>query len=123
MDARAIAGAQAVPKLLLEFADTTIEIPATAQARQTVCSLGKSELNQVVIEHESVSRFHAQIEYRNNDFYVKDTSTNGTYVQTEDQLVTHVHRSDQRLWGCGWLSLGAAMNEGEPIRFSLIGGA
>ena len=49
--------------------------------------------------------------------YLVDFSTNGTYVQTEDEQVTHVHRGKLKLWGEGWISLGEPLNLGQPIHY------
>lgn len=118
MDAHA---PKASPRLILEIADTTLELdPSCAPAKVTL-RLGKEADNDLVVNHDATSRQHASIEFRNNDFFVVDGSTNGTYVQTEDQVVTHVHRNTLRLWGCGWISLGTPVNDGQPIYFRQAG--
>ncbi len=117
MDAHAPKGS---PRLILEIADTTLEFAPSKDGAACV-RLGKDAVNDLVLANEATSRIHAQIEYKNNDFFVVDSSTNGTYVQTEDQVVTRVHRRALRLWGCGWISLGTPVNDGQPIYFRQLG--
>ncbi|MEM9620667.1 MAG: FHA domain-containing protein [Pseudomonadota bacterium] len=115
--------APAMPRLVLEVAETKVELPAgqdlidSADAANCALQLGKSADNDLIYESPQTSRFHARIEYKNNDFYLVDCSTNGTYVQTEDEAVTRVHRNRIRLWGSGWLSLGQPLSVAEPIHF------
>ena len=118
MDAHA---PKASGRLILEIADTTLELDPSGESAKTRLRLGKQADNDLVVNNDAASRLHASIEYKNNDFYVVDGSTNGTYVQTEDQVVTHVHRSTLRLWGCGWISLGTPVNDGQPIYFRQAG--
>ena len=67
-----------------------------------------------------VSRIHARIEPRDRDFVLVDCSTNGTFVQTEDEKVTFVRRQSLRLWGEGWLSLGEPLDKATAIRFGHV---
>ena len=69
------------------------------------------------VKTKGVSRIHAAIEFRNSEFFLVDESTNGTYIQTEDAQVRCVHRDQLRLWGTGWISLGAPLHTGLPIHF------
>ena len=46
-----------------------------------------------------------------------DHSTNGTYVQTEDEQVTFLRRGEFRLWGDGWIALGEPLSAETAIRF------
>lgn len=44
-------------------------------------TIGRDPSNTIVLSHEMVSRFHAKIEYQNNDYHIIDLhSTNGTYL-------------------------------------------
>lgn len=63
------------------------------------------------------SRHHATIERRRQSYVLVDHSTNGTYVQTEDERVAFVRRGELRLWGDGWISLGDPLNDDTAIRF------
>ena len=47
-------------------------------------SIGRDSSNDIVIVQDSVSSFHATIDYKNGYFYVEDhRSTNGTYLEGE----------------------------------------
>lgn len=63
------------------------------------------------------SRRHATIERRKHFYVLVDHSTNGTFVQTEDERVAFVRRGEIRLWGDGWISLGDPLSEESAIRF------
>ncbi|MDG2277815.1 MAG: FHA domain-containing protein [Pseudomonadales bacterium] len=60
-------------------------------------SLGCEERCDVVIHGDYVSRSHAYIEIDGSDFLLVDASTNGSFVQTEDEQVEFVHRGHIRL--------------------------
>ncbi|MCZ6617987.1 MAG: FHA domain-containing protein [Gammaproteobacteria bacterium] len=80
-------------------------------------SLGADPLETLQIDREFASGHHAHIECQNRDFVLVDHSTNGTYVQTEDERITFVRRSEMRLWGNGWISLGEPLSDEAAIRF------
>lgn len=49
--------------------------------------IGRHSHNELVIYDESVSRYHAQIIFKNNEFYLKDIgSTTGTYTKVNNLL-------------------------------------
>lgn len=80
----------------------------------TVGTLPESELR-----HDGLhtSRRHATILRRKHFYVLVDHSTNGTFVQTEDERVSFVHRGELRLWGEGWISPGEPPSEATAIRF------
>ena len=49
------------------------------------------------VHGDYVSRSHAYIEIDGSDFLLVDASTNGSFVQTEDEQVEFVHRGHIRL--------------------------
>ena len=112
--------AHVVPTLVLEVEDQAAEFsPATdgdAPVRPSM-SMGTEADNDFVCGSAFASRHHARIEFQHNDFFLVDHSTNGSYVQTEDEQVTHVHRGKLRLWGAGWISLGSPLHVATPIHF------
>lgn len=63
------------------------------------------------------SRSHATIERRKQSWVLVDHSTNGTFVQTEDEQVRFVRRGELRLWGDGWIGLGSPLTAESAIRF------
>ncbi len=79
--------------------------------------LGRAEDAHLPVQAAYASRVHARINREKQYFVLTDCSTNGTYVQSEDLKVTHVHRDSVRLWGNGWLSLGESLSNDNAIRF------
>ncbi len=79
--------------------------------------LGTCENSDLILTGSHTSRSHARIEYRKQFFVLIDHSTNGTFVQTEDEQVTFVRRGELRLWGNGWIALGERLNADSAIRF------
>ena len=104
-------------RLVLEVEDRAAEIRPPADGDNIEFYLGRDAANDFVYGSSLTSRCHARIERHHKDFYLVDCSTNGTYVQTEDEQVTHVHRETVKLWGQGWISLGQPLNIGQPIHF------
>ncbi len=105
------------PRLVLEVEDRTAEVCPQPAEEDVEFYLGRDAANDFVYGSELASRHHARIERKHKDYYLVDCSTNGTYVQTEDERVTHVHRDRVKLWGEGWISLGQPLNVGQPIHF------
>jgi len=103
--------------LVLEVDERCAEVAPPPDGRDVEFSLGRDENNDFVYGGEFASRRHARIVRQHKDFYLVDCSTNGTYVQTEDESVTHVHRGKLKLWGEGWISLGEPLNLSRPIHF------
>ncbi|MEM7078119.1 MAG: FHA domain-containing protein [Pseudomonadota bacterium] len=109
--------AQAQSHLLLQDEQQALTVSPTRAGAQGI-SLGKSTTSDFVFCAAHTSRQHARIVYRNNDYFLVDESTNGTFVQTEDQAVVHLHRDELRLWGSGWISLGEPLHKVNPIAFN-----
>ena len=108
--------AHAEPCLVLEVGDQAAAVSGEVAA-EAGFSLGKDDDNDFVCDGELTSRCHARILKKHKDFFLVDCSTNGTFVQTEDEQVTHVHRCQVKLWGEGWISLGQPLHMGQPIHF------
>ncbi len=79
--------------------------------------LGSAEDADLCLDAEHTSRRHAYIEHRKHFYVLVDHSTNGTFVQTEDERVTFVRRGELRLWGDGWIALGQPLAPDSAIRF------
>ena len=108
------------PRLVLEDVRRAVVVAIAPQKVEdgNVClTLGSDDSNEYVATGAYASRFHARIERHHNDFYLVDESTNGTYVQTEDESVRCVHRDRMRLWGSGWIGLGEPLPCTGPIHF------
>ena len=80
-------------------------------------SLGSAAEADLCVGGDHASRQHAHIEHRKHYFVLVDHSTNGTFVQTEDEQVNFVRRGEVRLWGDGWIALGAPLSPETAIRF------
>ena len=97
------------------------QISATLGGADKAVSLGTGPTADLSISGASASQFasraHAHIERRKQGFVLVDHSTNGTYVQTEDERIAMVHRGEMRLWGAGWISLGEPLMPETAIRF------
>lgn len=51
---------------------------------KTICVIGKNHRARMRIERETISQFHAKIDYIDGTYYIEDmNSTNGTYVNEE----------------------------------------
>ena len=79
--------------------------------------LGSANDADLTVAGSTASRSHAHIEQRKQYFVLVDHSTNGTYVQTEDERVTFLRRGEMRLWGNGWIALGEPLSSESAIRF------
>ena len=79
--------------------------------------LGSANDADLTVAVSTASRSHAHIEQRKQYFVLVDHSTNGTYVQTEDERVTFLRRGEMRLWGNGWIALGEPLSSESAIRF------
>ena len=99
--------------LVLDWQDRRV---ALDEGRDAVV-LGSRSGVDLRIPRPHVSRLHGRVERRREGFVLVDESTNGTFVQTEDQRVVHVHRGEVRLWGEGWFSLGEPLTEASAVRF------
>ena len=103
-------------KLQLAFEDTEIALLANMPA----LTIGRDLSSGIVVEGTLVSRQHAVIEYRRGKFLIRDQSTNGTYVLTEDGRSIYLRREEFPLWGEGKISLGKTIlnpNEEDLIHF------
>jgi adenylate cyclase len=65
------------------------------------------------INHSKVSRRHCTITLKQGKFILEDHSTNGTYVEHDDDRTTFVHRESYALIGSGSLKLGYVDSEEE----------
>jgi len=100
-------------------AETKSSVDDVSGANSNSLTLGKDAENQFVFGGPAASRHHARVVFANNDFFLIDHSTNGTFVQTEDERVAHVHRDKIRLWGSGWISLGEPLAIAPTVHFRL----
>lgn len=101
------------PFLILDWNETRI---ALDDHRRAVL-IGSRPGTDLRIPRPLVSRRHARIERRPDAFVLVDESTNGTFVQTEDERIVFVRRGEVRLWGEGWLSFGEPLEASSVVRY------
>lgn len=54
------------------------------ELEKSVCAIGKSHKVKYRIDKETISQFHAKIDFFDNDYYIEDmNSTNGTFLNEE----------------------------------------
>lgn len=68
-------------------------------------TIGRSEENDLMINHPTVSRHHGEIQYQNGRFVYIDKSTNGTHIQL-DGRPRRLQRNTIELTGSGSISPG-----------------
>ena len=101
-------------ELLLIWQGRKLRLPANSAACLTI---GLHRNNDLVVPGTYLSRHHATLHWRRNRFELVDHSTNGTFVQLEDEQINHVHRTSIRLWGSGYLSFGDPLTLESAVRF------
>ena len=81
--------------------------------------MGRGEKNNLVVRDQSVSRTHASIEYRRGKFVLIDRSTNGTFLQINDEETVFLHRDQMHLRREGIILLGqdGSESDSEAIHF------
>ena len=83
-------------------------------------TLGRLPENDLVVDDDIASRFHARIEYHRGKFVLIDQSSNGTYVFLDGEKPSFIHHDECVLSNCGFISLGREAKAGSPemIRFT-----
>ena len=84
-------------------------------------SIGRGKRADIMINDSFASREHVRLETRRDKFVLLDTSTNGTYVESQDGNF-YLRREELVLRGKGKISLGRelAENPDEFISFELL---
>lgn len=103
-------------QLVLEWQDDRARLSDAGD----VLHLGSAGGAHLVVPRRFASRRHATIERRKEDFVLVDHSTNGTFVQTEDEQVAFLRRGEIRLWGAGWISLGEPLTADSAIHYQNV---
>ena len=90
------------------------------EERHLSLTMGRSADNDLVMKGHLISRLHARIEIRRNEFVLIDQSTNGTFVQSADGEESFIRRGSSQLRGQGMIGLGSRPRQGSPhtIRFT-----
>jgi len=96
-------------RLQLRYQDLRIDLgPGRA-----VASLGRGRDNDIVVQDNQSSRFHARVEFRKSRFYLVDLSLNGTYVRIDGDEEVCLRHEELPLKGEGVISLGRPV-DAEP---------
>ena len=66
--------------------------------------IGSDPDADIRLQVEGVSRFHSRISWQGAHFMLWDSSTNGSFVRSEDEHVRFIRRNGVRLWGAGSIS-------------------
>lgn len=73
---------------------------------QDTIRIGRDQTNDLVINGEAVSRFHAVIQHKKGKFFFSDQSTNGSFITENNDPAIRVHRDETLLSGSGEINLG-----------------
>jgi adenylate cyclase len=80
--------------------------------------IGRAGDNDIAIDQDFVSRYHAEISLRGDKFFLTDSSTNGTYLRIGSNDVLRISREDVNLSGSGRIFPGS---ESAPvIRYQIL---
>jgi class 3 adenylate cyclase len=103
--------------LKLAFRGKDIVFPPAA----TLLAIGRDPSGDVVLTGKNASRRHARIEYRRNQYFLVDESTNGTFVTFDGDAELLLRREQVLLRGSGLMSFGSASTDpdAETLRFTL----
>ncbi len=102
-------------KLLLTFQGITQWLSAT----NPLIVVGRRKECDIRVNNKYASREHARFEFRDSLIFVKDQSTNGTYLMWEQGDVAHLTGQELPLTGTGLISLGCpiSLDDEHLIRF------
>jgi adenylate cyclase len=105
-------------RLELRFYDQVIEM----NHGRPVVTMGRIDQNDLIVEDKHVSRTHAVIVNRGNDFVLTDLSMNGTFIHTNGKKSIALIRDDFVLSGNGMIGLGrkVASDSPEAISFTIL---
>ena len=93
--------------LILEYHAKTLKMPPT----QGTIHIGRGPKNELIVNASSASRSHAVLEFYRGKYVLKDISTNGTYVTTQNQQSLYLRRETIPLLGHGQIGLGEPVSE------------
>jgi len=118
----------AVNRSIASGADRTLYLSSamaqiTVDKDTTLVRIGREVDNDIVIEHESTSRHHANVEYLRGRYFLNDSSTNGTYLIRSDGNAVFVRRETVELDREGIIGVGWHPSAGDKncIQFRSVG--
>jgi hypothetical protein len=94
--------------LYLRWRDNTMTLGPESPS----LTIGRGEHSDIQIDSELASRIHARLGYQETNFILTDQSTNGTFVQIDDDDEVHLHHEQIVLRGSGVISLGRRIRGG-----------
>jgi hypothetical protein len=89
-------------RLRLRFEDCEVLVDERASS----ITIGRAEVNDVVVKGHLSSRLHARIVIGRSNFVLIDQSTNGTFVKTRDGEELFIRQDILQLKGQGMIGLG-----------------
>jgi adenylate cyclase len=109
--------------LRIQVSGKAVEVRASAPAQDV--TLGRDPDNYITVPGEAVSRRHATIEVRGRKFYLRDHSTNGSYLRAGGNQPIHVRRESVPLIRSGEISLGVELEVAGPwvLHYEVAGDA
>ncbi len=104
--------------LILDYKGKSIRLDAD----KNQLSVGRSTDSGLSVEGNYTSRLHAEIQYRNGRFHLKDVSTNGTAVIYSNGDIKRIHREELILKGDGTICFGGLPDEdpGASVHFKCV---
>lgn len=69
-------------------------------------SIGRASDNDLPVPSDRASRYHARLEWDRGQFLLVDESTNGTFLEREDQPAIFLRRKSMPISGTGRLGIG-----------------
>ena len=76
-------------------------------------TIGRGDRSDIQIESELVSRIHARLGFQQTNFVLTDQSTNGTFVQIDEDEEVYLHHEQIVLRGRGVIGLGRHIRAGK----------
>jgi class 3 adenylate cyclase len=106
-DATVYAGARSKPRAALGTLRLRYRDQEVVRRRDNdSISIGRDPASVLVVDDDTASRNHCTIERRQDKFWLKDHSTNGTYVTFEGDAELLLQREELTLRRHGWIAFG-----------------
>jgi adenylate cyclase len=103
-----VADSEPVSVLVLEYRQRSYRL----HPWQGTFTIGRNTTNDLVVMADPVSRSHATIEFSRGHFLLADISTNGTYLQKQNEACIFFRREATPLLGRGQIGFGAPLTAG-----------
>jgi adenylate cyclase len=97
------------PSLSLRWRENTMTLVPESPS----LTIGRGDQSDIQIESELVSRIHARLGFQQTNFILTDQSTNGTFVQIDDDDEVYLHHEQIVLRGSGVIGLGRRIRAGK----------